>query len=100
MVDLWVGKKDDLSPDELALRELGEFLRFPLDPRRFPVEYPSYFIVALSELPPLRVNRTVRDRSAPNPTRPDRHPCDGLCERGLMPQPEWGRVPHRISYIK
>ena len=99
-MDLWVGKKDDPISDESALRELGEFLRLPLDPRRVPVENPRNAILALNELPTLRVNRIVRDRSAPNPTRPDRHPCDGLCERGLMPQPEWGRAPHRIPYIK
>ena len=84
-MDLWVGKKDDPSPDEPALRELGEFLRFPLDPQRVPIENLSNAIVALNELPTLRAIRIDRDRSAPNPTWPDLHPCDGLCERGLTP---------------
>ena len=85
MVDLWVGKKDDPIPDELARCELGEYLRFSFDQRQFTVKNPSYSIVALSELPTLRAIRIDRDRSAPNPAWPYLHPCDGLCERGLMP---------------
>ena len=82
MVDLWDDKKDDLIPDELALRELGVCLRVSIDKRGFSIENPSNSIVALSELPTLRVNRIDRDRSAPNPAWPDVHPCDGLCEMG------------------
>ena len=82
MVDLWVGKKDDPIPDELALLELGAFLRYLLDQLRFTVENPSYSIVALSELPTLKTIRIDRDRSAPNPAWSDLHRCDGLCERG------------------
>ena len=85
MVDLWVGKKDDPIPDELALHELGECLRFSFDQRRFTVENPSYSTEALSKLPTPRAIRIDRDRSAPNPAWPYLHPCDGLRERGLMP---------------
>ena len=53
--------------------------------RQFPVERPSYAIVALDELPTLTADKFNRERSAPNLVWLDMHPCDGLGERGRIP---------------
>ena len=99
-MDLWVGIKDDPIPDELALHELGECLRFSFDQRQFTVKKPIYSIVGLSELQTLRSISIDRDRSARTLPGPICTHVMACVKGGLMPQPEWGRAPHRISYIE
>ena len=60
VVEMRIGKEDNPILDELALRELSEFLRFPLDQRQLPVKSPSYAILALGEHPNLSVARLNR----------------------------------------
>ena len=82
MVDLCIEKDGDSISNELALRELGEFLRFIRDQRQFTVKSLSYVIVALGEFPTCAMVQINREGKCPEPCLAGPH---GLCEREGIP---------------